>query len=163
MSLKSLQRWPPTPLTAYLLGAASWLVARGLWEVLFGTAKKGKKGMKKQLPSYLEIMYLHPKEVGIGEEIKSIPRIDGFRMPAEWEPHGGCVDAHVEIRISLNMPISYASPPSILAMLTMFLLPRCWLLFPYRTDNWTDGAEPAQKAYAAVANAISKHGNEQVG
>ena len=29
-----------------------------------------------------------------------------------------------------------------------------WMLWPYRTDNWRDGARPAQRAYAAVAEAI---------
>ena len=38
----------------------------------------------------------------------------------------------------------------------------CWLLFPWRTDNWCKGATPAQKAYAHVANAIQQHGSEQV-
>lgn len=38
----------------------------------------------------------------------------------------------------------------------------CWLLFPWRRDNWDHDAEPAQKAYAHVANAIQQHGNEQV-
>lgn len=38
----------------------------------------------------------------------------------------------------------------------------CWLLFPHRLDNWRQGAGPAQKAYAHVANAIQTHGNEQV-
>ena len=38
----------------------------------------------------------------------------------------------------------------------------CWLLFPWRKDNWAHDAEPAQKAYAHVANAIQRHGNEQV-
>ena len=46
---------------------------------------------------------------------------DGFRMPAEWEPHAGT-----------------------------------WMLWPERADNWRDNAAPAQRAYAAVATAISK-------
>jgi agmatine deiminase len=31
----------------------------------------------------------------------------------------------------------------------------CWMLWPERTDNWRDGAKPAQAAFAAVATAIS--------
>ena len=54
-------------------------------------------------------------------EIASTPAIDGFRMPAEFEPHRGC-----------------------------------WMLWPTRPDNWRDGAEPAQRAFAAVAHAIAR-------
>jgi len=32
----------------------------------------------------------------------------------------------------------------------------CWMLWPERTDNWRDGAKPAQAAFAAVAHAISQ-------
>jgi agmatine deiminase len=31
----------------------------------------------------------------------------------------------------------------------------CWMLWPERTDNWRDGAKPAQAAFAAVATAIA--------
>jgi agmatine deiminase len=31
-----------------------------------------------------------------------------------------------------------------------------WMLWPERTDNWRDGAKPAQKAYAEVAAAIGR-------
>jgi agmatine deiminase len=31
----------------------------------------------------------------------------------------------------------------------------CWMLWPERTDNWRDGAKPAQAAFAAVAAAIA--------
>ena len=31
----------------------------------------------------------------------------------------------------------------------------CWMAWPERTDNWRDGAAPAQAAYAAVAAAIA--------
>ncbi len=31
----------------------------------------------------------------------------------------------------------------------------CWMLWPERTDNWRQGAKPAQAAYAAVATAIA--------
>jgi agmatine deiminase len=31
----------------------------------------------------------------------------------------------------------------------------CWMLWPERTDNWRQGAKPAQAAYAAVAAAIA--------
>ena len=54
-----------------------------------------------------------------------LPSKDGFRMPAEWEPHAGT-----------------------------------WMLWPERPDNWRANAEPAQRAYAAVAAAIAK--SEQV-
>jgi agmatine deiminase len=36
----------------------------------------------------------------------------------------------------------------------------CWLVWPERTDNWRQGARPAQEAFAAVAEAISA--SEQV-
>lgn len=49
------------------------------------------------------------------------PAADGFRMPAEFEPHAGC-----------------------------------WMLWPERTDNWREGARPAQAAFAAVAAAIAR-------
>jgi len=52
--------------------------------------------------------------------IDSTPRADGFRMPAEWEPHS-----------------------------------RTWMLWPQRTDNWRDGAKPAQRAWVDVATAIA--------
>ncbi len=32
----------------------------------------------------------------------------------------------------------------------------CWMLWPERTDNWREGAKPAQAAYAAVASAIAQ-------
>lgn len=32
----------------------------------------------------------------------------------------------------------------------------CWMLWPERTDNWRLGAKPAQRAFAAVAAAISQ-------
>jgi agmatine deiminase len=32
----------------------------------------------------------------------------------------------------------------------------CWMLWPQRTDNWRDGARPAQQAFAAVAAAIAR-------
>ena len=54
--------------------------------------------------------------------LTTTPRDDGFRMPAEWEPHRGC-----------------------------------WMLWPERSDNWRDGAKPAQHAFAATAAAIA-HG-----
>lgn len=53
--------------------------------------------------------------------LSSTPRQDGFRMPAEWEPHVGC-----------------------------------WMLWPERSDNWRNGAKPAQHAFAAVAAAIAQ-------
>ncbi len=31
----------------------------------------------------------------------------------------------------------------------------CWMLWPERTDNWRDGAKPAQAAFAAIATAIA--------
>src|SRR5450631_1003235 len=52
--------------------------------------------------------------------IDSTPRADGYRMPAEREPHSGC-----------------------------------WMAWPERPDNWRLGAEPAQRAFAAVAEAIN--------
>lgn len=33
---------------------------------------------------------------------------------------------------------------------------RVWMLWPNRSDNWRDGAKPAQKAYSAVARAIAR-------
>ena len=32
----------------------------------------------------------------------------------------------------------------------------CWMLWPERTDNWREGAKPAQHAFAAVAAAIAR-------
>lgn len=32
----------------------------------------------------------------------------------------------------------------------------CWMLWPERSDNWRDGAKPAQHAFAAVAKAITQ-------
>jgi agmatine deiminase len=32
----------------------------------------------------------------------------------------------------------------------------CWMLWPERLDNWRDGAQPAQRAFAAVAAAIAQ-------
>lgn len=32
----------------------------------------------------------------------------------------------------------------------------CWMLWPERTDNWRDGARPAQAAFATVANTIAR-------
>ncbi len=32
----------------------------------------------------------------------------------------------------------------------------CWMLWPWRPDNWREGALPAQRAFAAVAEAISR-------
>jgi agmatine deiminase len=51
--------------------------------------------------------------------IASTPAADGFRVPAEHEPHAGC-----------------------------------WMAWPERPDNWRLAAEPAQRAFAAVAEAI---------
>ncbi len=31
----------------------------------------------------------------------------------------------------------------------------CWMLWPYRSDNWRDGGVPAQRTFAAVAAAIA--------
>jgi agmatine deiminase len=33
----------------------------------------------------------------------------------------------------------------------------CWMLFPYRSDNWRENAYPAQLAFAKVANTIAKY------
>ena len=33
---------------------------------------------------------------------------------------------------------------------------QCWMGWPRRPDNWRENAGPAQKAYAAVATAISE-------
>jgi agmatine deiminase len=53
--------------------------------------------------------------------LDSTPAADGYRMPAEWEPHEGC-----------------------------------WMAWPHRHDNWREAAEPAQRAFAAVAGAIAQ-------
>ena len=52
--------------------------------------------------------------------LPSTPAADGYRMPAEFEPHAGC-----------------------------------WMAWPERPDNWRLGAAPAQRAFAAVAEAIA--------
>jgi len=56
----------------------------------------------------------------VSATLDSTPAADGFRMPAEFEPHDGC-----------------------------------WMAWPERTDNWRLGAEPAQLAFVAVAEAIA--------
>jgi agmatine deiminase len=56
----------------------------------------------------------------VSKTIASRPALDGYRMPAEREPHSGC-----------------------------------WMAWPERPDNWRLGAEPAQRAFAAVAEAIN--------
>jgi agmatine deiminase len=53
--------------------------------------------------------------------LTSTPRQDGYRMPAEWEPHRGT-----------------------------------WLIWPERSDNWRNGAKPAQGAFARVAEVIAE-------
>jgi agmatine deiminase len=40
---------------------------------------------------------------------------------------------------------------------------RTWMLWPERTDNWRLGAKPAQKTFAAVAEAISRYEPVTVG
>ena len=39
----------------------------------------------------------------------------------------------------------------------------CWMLWPERPDNWRDGAQPAQRAFAAVAAAIAQFEPVSVG
>jgi agmatine deiminase len=56
----------------------------------------------------------------MGAALDSTPAADGYRMPAEFEPHSGC-----------------------------------WMAWPERPDNWRLGAQPAQRAFAAVAEAIA--------
>jgi len=56
----------------------------------------------------------------VSTTLESTPAADGFRMPAEFEPHASC-----------------------------------WMAWPERPDNWRLGAEPAQRAFAAVAEAIA--------
>lgn len=53
--------------------------------------------------------------------LETTPAQDGFRMPAEFEPHAGC-----------------------------------WMLWPFRLDTWRAGAVPAQEAFVAVAETISR-------
>lgn len=51
----------------------------------------------------------------------SYPKVDGFRMPGEFEEQK-----------------------------------QIWMLWPERTDNWRNGAKPAQETFANVAKAISE-------
>jgi hypothetical protein len=44
---------------------------------------------QKQYPSFLNLMYLQKDVGGPGAVLESTPQQDGFRMPAEWEPHHG--------------------------------------------------------------------------
>jgi agmatine deiminase len=60
--------------------------------------------------------------------LKTTPARDGFRMPAEFEPHDAC-----------------------------------WMLWPERPDNWRQGAQPAQRAFTAVAAAIARFEPVSVG
>jgi agmatine deiminase len=39
----------------------------------------------------------------------------------------------------------------------------CWMLWPERPDNWRDGAQPAQRAFAGVATAIARFEPVRVG
>jgi agmatine deiminase len=39
----------------------------------------------------------------------------------------------------------------------------CWILWPERPDNWREGAQPAQRAFAAVAAAIARFEPVSVG
>lgn len=39
----------------------------------------------------------------------------------------------------------------------------CWMLWPERPDNWRDGAQPAQRAFAEVAAAIARFEPVRVG
>ncbi|MCM3810884.1 agmatine deiminase [Streptomyces sp. DR7-3] len=55
--------------------------------------------------------------------VESTPAADGFRMPAEWEPHDGC-----------------------------------WMAWPHNGYVWREGARPAQRALAALANAVADTG-----
>ena len=55
--------------------------------------------------------------------LESTPAADGFRMPAEWHPHDGCLMA-----------------------------------WPQNGYVWREGARPAQRVVAAVANAIAETG-----
>ncbi len=57
----------------------------------------------------------------MSKTLQTTPKNDGYRMPAEWEPHVGA-----------------------------------WMLWPERSDNWRNGAMPAQAAFAEVAAAISQ-------
>ena len=40
---------------------------------------------------------------------------------------------------------------------------RCWMLWPYRTDNWREDAEPAKIAFTAVIKAIAEFEKVTVG
>ncbi len=53
--------------------------------------------------------------------LTSIPALDGYRMPGEFEPHS-----------------------------------KTWMLWPERADNWREGGQPAQRAFAEVASAITQ-------
>jgi len=53
--------------------------------------------------------------------LTTLPAMDGYRMPGEFEPHT-----------------------------------KTWMLWPERPDNWREAGKPAQKAFAAVAEAISQ-------
>lgn len=55
-------------------------------------------------------------------KINGIPKNDGFRMPAEFEPHSGS-----------------------------------YIIWPERTDNWRNGAKPAQQTFLNVINTIAKY------
>ncbi|CAN0283887.1 unnamed protein product, partial [Hapterophycus canaliculatus] len=60
--------------------------------------------------------------------VASTPLLDGYHMPAEWEPHERqvhCVDP-------------------------------TWMLWPTRRDTWKAAARPAQRAFAEVAKAIAR-------
>ena len=56
------------------------------------------------------------------KRLKTIPKNDGFRMPAEFEEQDGV-----------------------------------YMLWPQRTDNWRNGAKPAQEEFVQVASTIGKY------
>jgi agmatine deiminase len=69
--------------------------------------------------------------------------------------HGGCA----QVRYNPRMSRSLTTTPAV----DGFWVPAewerhagCWLLWPQRADNWRERAQPAQRAFAAVAQAIAR-------
>lgn len=61
-------------------------------------------------------------------DLTSLPKAQGWKMPAEWHSHDGC-----------------------------------WMLWPFRTDNWRNEAKQAQIAFSNVAKAIGKFEHVKIG